>query len=189
MSKAKYVVVCDFPNWLYELVVALIGIFFVGSFAVIASISRIWALWLYQNTKDVSYDAIFILLFSNIEINLAIITACAPALWPLSKEVFKPSMYGRSYEYQNQSDNNRNNSKQNANDYPLSSLDTITDNKRQTKVRGGKGTHNRNESEEEIIQSPNGIVQTREISISVNKQHINESFGVAQPSYSNTYTL
>ncbi|KAK6530326.1 hypothetical protein TWF694_003683 [Orbilia ellipsospora] len=157
--------------------IALIGIFFIGSIAVIASISRIWALWLYQNTKDVSYDAIFILLFSNVEINFAIITACAPALRPLFKGVFKSSTYGRSYGYQNQSDN-WNNSRQKTNDHPLSNLDTMTDNKRQTKIRGGKDTHNRNESEEEIIKNTNGIVQTREISISVNNHHSTESFGV-----------
>jgi hypothetical protein len=36
------------------------GIFMVGGVAVIASIVRLYALWVYTTTKDVSYDAIFV---------------------------------------------------------------------------------------------------------------------------------
>lgn len=68
----------------------LIAIFLVGSLAVLASVARLWALWQYQNTDDVSYDAIFILLFSHMEINIAIMCACAPALKPLFKTFATP---------------------------------------------------------------------------------------------------
>ncbi|KAK6353884.1 hypothetical protein TWF730_008307 [Orbilia blumenaviensis] len=69
---------------------ALIAIFSVGVVAVAGSIARLWSLWKYQHTVDVSYDAIFILLFSHIEINLAIMCACAPALRPLFKSFATP---------------------------------------------------------------------------------------------------
>ncbi|KAH8724369.1 hypothetical protein GQ44DRAFT_683776 [Phaeosphaeriaceae sp. PMI808] len=62
---------------------ALIGVFMVGGMAVVASTVRLYALWLYTNTQDVAYDAIFILLLSQIEVNVAIISASAPALRPL----------------------------------------------------------------------------------------------------------
>ncbi|KAK6335160.1 hypothetical protein TWF718_010597 [Orbilia javanica] len=69
---------------------ALIAIFSVGIVAVAGSAARLWSLWKYQHTVDVSYDAIFILLFSHIEINLAIMCACAPALKPLFKSFATP---------------------------------------------------------------------------------------------------
>lgn len=40
--------------------VALLGVFMVGGVAVIASIVRLYALWVYTTTKDVAYDAIFV---------------------------------------------------------------------------------------------------------------------------------
>lgn len=149
----------------------------------LASISRIWALWLYQNTKDVSYDAIFILLFSNIEVNLAIITASAPALRPMFKGVFLSSSYGRS-GYGGQSGN-----KSGSNMWtggrsradggvPLSSFNGDQE-RRQTRIRGGKEGHMRNESEEEIVvKNSNGIVRTREITVNVNGQQSTESLPV-----------
>ncbi|KAK6511776.1 hypothetical protein TWF481_000681 [Arthrobotrys musiformis] len=69
---------------------ALIAIFSVGFVAVAGSVARLWALWKYQHTVDVSYDAIFILLFSHIEITLAIMCACAPALKPLFRSFATP---------------------------------------------------------------------------------------------------
>jgi hypothetical protein len=41
-------------------VVALMGVFMVGGVAVLASIVRLYALWVYTTTKDVAYDAIFV---------------------------------------------------------------------------------------------------------------------------------
>ena len=39
---------------------ALMGVFMVGGIAVIASIVRLYALYVYTTTKDVAYDAIFV---------------------------------------------------------------------------------------------------------------------------------
>ena len=39
---------------------ALLGIFLVGGIAVLASIVRLYALWVYTVTDDVSYDAIYV---------------------------------------------------------------------------------------------------------------------------------
>lgn len=39
---------------------ALMGIFMVGGVAVLASIVRLYALWVYTTTRDVAYDAIFV---------------------------------------------------------------------------------------------------------------------------------
>ncbi|KAF2437920.1 hypothetical protein P171DRAFT_319636, partial [Karstenula rhodostoma CBS 690.94] len=68
---------------------ALIGVFLVGGIAVLASIVRLYALYVYTYTQDVAYDAIFILLLSQIEVNVAIISASAPALRPFFKKAFK----------------------------------------------------------------------------------------------------
>jgi hypothetical protein len=58
--------------------IALLGVFMVGGVAVIASIVRLYALWVYAVTDDPPYDDIFILLLSQIETNAAIISAYAP---------------------------------------------------------------------------------------------------------------
>ncbi|KAJ5585487.1 uncharacterized protein N7459_005287 [Penicillium hispanicum] len=66
---------------------ALVAIFLTGTFASAASIARLNALYIYNNTKDVPYDAI------RIEVNVAIISASAPSLRPLFASVFKSSSY------------------------------------------------------------------------------------------------
>lgn len=91
---------------------ALLGIFLVGGIAVLASIIRLYALWDYTVSDDVSYDAIYvrvasvvslsslttvqILLLSQIEVNVAIISASAPALRPLFQNAFPSSSYSQS---------------------------------------------------------------------------------------------
>jgi cytochrome c biogenesis protein CcdA len=80
---------------------ALSGVFVVAGIAVVASIMRVYTLWLYNVTKEISYELIFvsssasmllpgrvltdiqILVLSQIEVNVAIIYASAPALRPL----------------------------------------------------------------------------------------------------------
>jgi len=80
---------------------ALFGVFGVGGIAVVASIVRVYALWLYNVTRDISYDSIFILLLSQIEVNVAIISASVPALRPLlrntSLDFSQPEAYGSGY--------------------------------------------------------------------------------------------
>ncbi|KAJ4360487.1 uncharacterized protein N0V89_001052 [Didymosphaeria variabile] len=75
---------------------ALLGVFLVGGIAAIASIVRLYALYVYTTTQDVAYDAIFILLLSQIEVNVAIISASAPALRPLFNKTFMSTSYNRS---------------------------------------------------------------------------------------------
>ncbi|KAJ5762104.1 uncharacterized protein N7511_005486 [Penicillium nucicola] len=75
---------------------ALVAIFLTGTFASAASIVRLSALYKYMITKDVSYDAIQILLWTQIEVNIAIISASAPSLRPLFNSVFRGSSYDRS---------------------------------------------------------------------------------------------
>lgn len=91
----------------------------VGGLAVVASIVRLYALWLYNITKDISYDSIFvsdcdlppasrsslitpqILLLSQIEVNVAIISASVPTIRPLFRNTFlsfsQPDTYGSTY--------------------------------------------------------------------------------------------
>ncbi|KAI1780731.1 hypothetical protein F4818DRAFT_396618 [Hypoxylon cercidicola] len=63
--------------------IALIGIFMLGILVTIVSVIRLY--FLAQNLNDTSLDKNFSLGFcvSSIECNLAILTASAPALWPL----------------------------------------------------------------------------------------------------------
>ncbi|KAI4656606.1 uncharacterized protein J4E78_006495 [Alternaria triticimaculans] len=70
---------------------ALMGIFMVGGIAVIASIMRLYALYVFAVSKDIPYDDIFILLLSQIEVNVAMISASAPAYRPLFNKVFSSS--------------------------------------------------------------------------------------------------
>lgn len=74
------------------------AVFMVGGIAVVASIIRLYALWAYTVSKDVAYDAIFILLLSQIEINVAIISASAPSFRPLFSKVFAASIPTASHK-------------------------------------------------------------------------------------------
>ncbi|KAJ5160783.1 uncharacterized protein N7482_007787 [Penicillium canariense] len=85
---------------------ALIAIFLSGAFASAASIARLNALYKYTVTKDVSYDAIQILLWSQIEVNVAITSASAPSLRPMFNSIFKSSSYFESYGNYNHPSNN-----------------------------------------------------------------------------------
>lgn len=68
-----------------------------GTLASAASIARLNALYKYIVSSDVPYDAIRILLWSQIEVNVAIVSASSPSLRPLLHRVFKSSTYTRSY--------------------------------------------------------------------------------------------
>lgn len=95
---------------------ALIGIFSAGSVAVIASVVRIYALSLWSaKDADVPYEGANILVWSQIEINAAIISASIPSLKPLFSRTFSGSKrsygptgqyqtYGRSYGHGNTRD-------------------------------------------------------------------------------------
>ncbi|KAF8435858.1 hypothetical protein BGX38DRAFT_1274844 [Terfezia claveryi] len=88
--------------------VMLLLVFSVGGIAVIASIVRINALYIFQHSKDKPYDGAHILIWSQVELNAAIISSSAPALKPLLKgliggsSVFR-SKYGNKNGYKAQS--------------------------------------------------------------------------------------
>ena len=65
--------------------VMLVLIFSGGGLAVIASAARIGALYNFQHSRDPPYDGGYILLWSQVELNAAIISSSAPALKPLVK--------------------------------------------------------------------------------------------------------
>ncbi|KAI4681948.1 hypothetical protein J4E81_009710 [Alternaria sp. BMP 2799] len=56
-----------------------------------SSIMRLYALYVFAVSKDIPYDDIFILLLSQIEVNVAMISASAPAYRPLFNKVFSSS--------------------------------------------------------------------------------------------------
>ncbi|KAF4301271.1 hypothetical protein GTA08_BOTSDO07108 [Botryosphaeria dothidea] len=68
--------------------VALFGIFSVGFVAVLASILRLWTLTIWARTKDVPYTGGPILIWTQIELNSAIISASFPAMKALFAHTF-----------------------------------------------------------------------------------------------------
>ncbi|KAH6844333.1 hypothetical protein B0T12DRAFT_488035 [Alternaria alternata] len=135
---------------------ALLGVFMIGGLAVIASIVRIYALWLYNVTKDISYDSIFILLLSQIEVNVAIISASAPAIRPLLRNTplsfSQPEAYGSGYLRTIGSQSASNNRNSRSRTRSNGQIELLTYGGRSTPVKhkglcGGRG----NTSEESIL--------------------------------------
>jgi hypothetical protein len=94
LSYSKVGVPTDYPLG------ALVCVFLVGGVAAVSSVVRLYALYLYNTSKDIPYDTIFvrnrldiskyysltiakILLLSQIEIKLGIISASAPSIQSL----------------------------------------------------------------------------------------------------------
>jgi hypothetical protein len=146
----------------------------IGGLAVIASIVRIYALWLYNVTKDISYDSIFvsrpagehsfcrilialqILLLSQIEVNVAIISASAPAIRPLLRNTplsfSQPEAYGSGYLRTIGSQSASNNRNSRSRTRSNGQIELLTYGGRSTPVKhkalcGGRG----NTSEESIL--------------------------------------
>ena len=63
----------------------VIALFSCGSIAVVASGVRLYALWLYFSSTDAAWYSAFILICSQVELNVAIMTASFPMLKPLFK--------------------------------------------------------------------------------------------------------
>ncbi|KAF3914355.1 hypothetical protein AA313_de0208997 [Arthrobotrys entomopaga] len=78
--------------------IALIGIFSVGSIAVIASCARVYALHVWSISQDIPYDGANILIWSQVEINAALISCSIPALKPLFKSTFSGSTHAQGYQ-------------------------------------------------------------------------------------------
>ncbi|CAI9634979.1 unnamed protein product [Alternaria burnsii] len=148
---------------------ALLGVFMIGGLAVIASIVRIYALWLYNVTEDISYDSIFILLLSQIEVNVAIISASAPAIRPLLRNTplsfSQPEAYGSGYLRTIGSESASNNQNSRSRTRSNGQIELLTYGGRGTLVKhkalcGGRG----NTSEESILID-GGITKTMETRI------------------------
>ncbi|KAF7674219.1 hypothetical protein GT037_007985 [Alternaria burnsii] len=148
---------------------ALLGVFMIGGLAVIASIVRIYALWLYNVTEDISYDSIFILLLSQIEVNVAIISASAPAIRPLLRNTplsfSQPEAYGSGYLRTIGSESASNNQNSRSRTRSNGQIELLTYGGRGTPVKhkalcGGRG----NTSEESILID-GGITKTMETRI------------------------
>lgn len=146
--------------------IALISIFSIGSIAVLASIIRVYTLSLWSDPDaDVPYAGAYILIWSQIEINLAIISASIPSLKPLLNRIFGDSATrprSRRYQYYNPSHGSANVSRQKtfgayADDSAVTaSLDPLKD--ATAMELGPLGTtanveHNRNGDEEQGIRS------------------------------------
>ncbi|KAL1792864.1 hypothetical protein ACET3X_009371 [Alternaria dauci] len=74
----------------------IIAIFSVSLFVPIASAIRLWSLYLWANSGDRSrYYGGYIIFWSQVEINTAIICASAPSVQPLFKRMFKKMSCGQ----------------------------------------------------------------------------------------------
>ncbi|SPO00991.1 uncharacterized protein DNG_03740 [Cephalotrichum gorgonifer] len=73
---------------------ALLAIFLLGTFATVMAITRLHSIYTYTLATDPFQQAILVNLWSVIEVNSAILTACAPALKPL----FTPHLIRASRE-------------------------------------------------------------------------------------------
>lgn len=80
--------------------IALIGVFMLGILVTIVSIIRLWTLS--ENFNDQDPDKNFSVGFtvSSIEVNLAIITASFPALWPLIRRMLPKNLKSSYYGHQ-----------------------------------------------------------------------------------------
>ncbi|CUS06728.1 unnamed protein product [Tuber aestivum] len=148
--------------------VALVVVFCIGSIAVIASIVRINALYIFQNSKDIPYDGIFILIWSQVEINVAIISASAPGILPLVRYITGSSKPGKSDDYS----------------YPASPKNQTCHIALQSLggARRGEGATSNitggrvilNESEENIV-TKSGIIRTTDVRVEIGTGRSEES--------------
>ncbi|GAB7323941.1 hypothetical protein MBLNU13_g07360t1 [Cladosporium sp. NU13] len=67
---------------------AIIGIFLIGFIAVIASCLRVYFVYKYFNSRDPAFDTIEILLWSQIELNVAVVCSSIASLRPMFKSAF-----------------------------------------------------------------------------------------------------
>ncbi|KAM0705658.1 hypothetical protein Q7P35_007018 [Cladosporium inversicolor] len=141
---------------------AVVGIFMIGSIAVIASMIRIHALWAYFHSKDMGYDAIGVLLWGQIELNVAIVCASAASLRPLFGSAFAGSgPRSRSGHAQYRSSRN----------YGLGSShfgDTVALSMRkgpETKIEAELHGMQDGDSQELILSHEDGIKRTRETNV------------------------
>ncbi|RPB03286.1 hypothetical protein L873DRAFT_1826348 [Choiromyces venosus 120613-1] len=140
---------------------ALLLIFSCGFIAVAASIGRLNALYKHRHALiaggDAPYMATYILLWSQIEVNVGIITASAPALGPLVRSILRGTSYAKScYTGTGQK------SKHGIPLHSLGGRETNRPHGNTTTVEGGA-----NESQEDIVSKNDGIIRTVEVKVDV----------------------
>ncbi|KAF2186312.1 heme peroxidase [Zopfia rhizophila CBS 207.26] len=85
--------------------VALLVVFSVGGIAPIASIFRIWAIHIWATGPEARYSGAYIIFWSQVEINTAIICASIPSLqplfWRVARELSRISRRGTYVNYGN----------------------------------------------------------------------------------------
>ncbi|KAF3904409.1 hypothetical protein ABW21_db0204374 [Orbilia brochopaga] len=164
--------------------IALIGIFSVGSIAVIASCARIYALHVWSTSSDIPFDGANILIWSEIEINAALISCSIPALKPLFKNTFSGSTNAQGYQNDYYGKNSRTGASAFGKDrgYVLESMnrDRVYNSKQNGTVNV-YATGQPTESEENIVrgmdEDGDRIVKTVEVKVNVEKSPPNSTVG------------
>ncbi|KAH8894656.1 hypothetical protein GQ53DRAFT_744746 [Thozetella sp. PMI_491] len=82
--------------------IVLMVVFAFGAFVCITSIIRLKSLLAISTSPDTTFDGVEIAIWSNIEINIAIICASVPALKPLVTKIF-PKLLGSSFRSKDRS--------------------------------------------------------------------------------------
>ncbi|ORY08330.1 hypothetical protein BCR34DRAFT_603581 [Clohesyomyces aquaticus] len=79
---------------------ALIAVFSVGALAPIASVIRVWGVYMWATSTDPRYYGAYVMFWTQVELNTAIISASVPSLQPLFKKLFGEfSRYTRRNAY------------------------------------------------------------------------------------------
>ncbi|KAI5842478.1 hypothetical protein DFP73DRAFT_553761 [Morchella snyderi] len=154
--------------------VALLLIFSCGSVAVVASIVRINALYKYQTAVltggDIPYIAIYILLWSQIEVNVGIISASAPALKPLVRSILGGTTFAES-SYAQGGELGYSGNPSSRHGIPLRSLNGSVAQGVTTEIQGRE----RNESEENIVMKNDEMIRTVEVKINLEREGSTDS--------------
>ncbi|KAH6679925.1 hypothetical protein F5X68DRAFT_234448 [Plectosphaerella plurivora] len=157
---------------------AVIGVFLMGSVVAIVGIIRVIDIYkLFFTPFDPTVDHFhnIVLVYSNIEVNLAIICACIPALRPLFRRWF-PGLFGGSSANSAQpfsghtfgSSTRGDASNGGTNNITLKSL--RSDGSHRTEIRGASPTG----SEEEIM-TYNGIIRTANVNVAYENASFTDS--------------
>ncbi|CCX15248.1 Similar to hypothetical protein [Tuber melanosporum Mel28]; acc. no. XP_002841286 [Pyronema omphalodes CBS 100304] len=163
---------------------ALLLIFSVGSLAIIASIVRINALYKYMEAAmtggDIPYVAAYILIWSQVEVNMAISSASGPSLKPLVKSVLGGTSFNKS-SYYLRGGSSRSKPQSTPNGHRIygndrSAMGRSTDEERDVPLGNYKGhvrstaihSSSANTSQENIINSSmGGIMRTTDVKVDV----------------------
>jgi hypothetical protein len=161
----------------------------VGGVAVIASIVRIYALWLYKTTKDISYDSIIVsilrngnrnpdltdilqlLLLSQIELNIAIISATLPTILPLFRTTTVPYEYSGNYPNTIGSSPAANNHMSRNRTRPSAHFELFSFSEQDPRTKQKMDTGGRSNTSEESILKQHGIKEIARTEVELEQSH------------------